>query len=85
MKRPDWILLAGFLTLIALFFFGCAGFADFLAATESGGRELAPALPHVPGAAAGSPTDWVAIGSYVANAVLAAWGTWERRQRKKGT
>lgn len=83
LSLAEALLLAALIGLTATTI-GCgldpAAFGDAVAA---GTEELAPAGPHVPGAIAGSPTSIAAIASYVLNAVLGAWGTYERRKRKK--
>lgn len=57
--------------------------AAFQAAVSTGVEEVAPAAPYVPGALAGQPVSLIAISSYILNAILGAWGTYERRKRKK--
>lgn len=86
MKSIPWPI--GLLLVIAFaltfLFLGCnfdpAAFGD---AVVVGGGELAGAVPYIPKAVAGDPVSITAIASYVLNAILGAWGTYERRRRKK--
>ena len=52
-------------------------------AVGTGVQELPPVAGQIPGAIAGQPGSLIALGSYVLNAGLAAWATYERRKRKK--
>lgn len=73
-----------FLLLTAFLLTACALDPSALGeAFSAGAPVLTEGSPHVPGALAGSPTSIAALTSYVLNAVLTAWGTYERRQRKK--
>lgn len=60
--------------------FDPAAFSD---AVATGTGQLAPIGPQIPSAVAGNPTSIAAIVSYTLNAALAAWGTYERKKRKK--
>lgn len=63
---------------------GCASLADFVAAVQSGSDAAAPVLPDIPRALAGDPIAISNVVSYLLNAGMAFWVTWERRRRQNG-